>query len=244
MSRIHPLLRGMPALVLLGSLIGGAGVVKADTAPFIQTFHNSMSNTVEGNAPGMNAVWLGNFSGGVEPYTVNVTWGDGTNSVAENLSPDGFGGTVVTGWHTYVEEGSAVISLHVVDSGGSFIDDSFPINIDDASLDNFQLQPFRVGKKSTKPVILIINFQDLGITGTPGDFRASVGWGDGTSSTCPSSACWFGSSPTNPGDQRFFALFGSHSYSKTGTYTVTMQVSDDGGSVGPVVQTTGSVVNS
>jgi hypothetical protein len=241
MSRLYPLLKSVPALALLASLIVGAGVVKADTAPLTQTFFNSSANTVEGNQQGMNAIWLGNFSGGVLPYTAYVNWGDGSSSIAENYSPDGFGGIFVTGFHTYAEEGSAVIGVHLVDAAGSFLDESFPIAIDDASLDNFQLQPFSIGKKSTKPVILINSFQDLSVSGKLSDFRASVNWGDGTSSTCPSVACWFGSSPSN---QLFFALLGSHAYSKTGTFKVTMQVSDDGGSVGPVVQTTGTVTNS
>jgi hypothetical protein len=147
----------------------------------------------------------------------------------------------VTGFHTYAEEGSAVVSVHLVDSGGSFIDESFAITIYDASLDNFEPHAFSIGKKSTKTVILINSFQDLAITGQVSDFSATVDWGDGSSSSCPSAACWFGLSPSN---QFFFALFGSHSYAKTGMFTVTMQVSDEGGSVGPVVQTTATVTNS
>ena len=51
-------------------------------------------------------------------FSATVTWGDGGTS-AGVVAADGHGGFVVTGSHTFLQEGSYAVSVQVNDVGGS-----------------------------------------------------------------------------------------------------------------------------
>src|SRR5205823_5986732 len=66
-----------------------------------------------GNEGATTTFSLGSFSGGVGPYTVTVTWGDGTTSNF-SASPG-----AISASHKYVNDGSYTITVTVTDSAGA-----------------------------------------------------------------------------------------------------------------------------
>jgi hypothetical protein len=73
----------------------------------------------------------------------------------------------------------------------------------------------------------VASFTDGNPQGTAGEFRATIFWGDNTASV---------GTVTANGSVGFM-VSGSHTYAGAGTYTVTVQIHDDGGSGGPVTST-------
>jgi PKD repeat protein len=70
--------------------------------------------------------------------------------------------------------------------------------------------------------------------GTTTDYTGQINWGDGTTSACPSTSCAI-SVRAGGG----FTVSGSHNYHNNGTYTVTITLTDAGGSTS---RTTTSIV--
>jgi hypothetical protein len=68
--------------------------------------------------------------------------------------------------------------------------------------------------------------------GTVTDYTGQISWGDGTTSACPSTSC---SVTVRVGGG--FTVSGSHNYPNNGTYTVTITISDAGGSTSKTTTT-------
>jgi hypothetical protein len=91
--------------------------------------------------------------------------------------------------------------------------------VGDATLNASGISPLPVsGQSFSGPVA---DFTDANTaTSSPADFTATINWGDGTAT----------SAGTVTGGGGSYQVSGSHSYAGTGYYTVTVHITDDGGS--------------
>lgn len=152
-------------------------------------------------------------------YKATIDWGDGTTGPGTVSGPDG-GPYNVTGTHTYTEEGTYTVKVHVTDSDSSnTADAASTANVGDAALDTATcLVPPVIVQTYSGPTG---SFTDSNSFATNADFTATIDWGDGSSS----------SGTVSPGAGNGpYTVSGSHTYSSTGTFTITTTVKDDGGS--------------
>lgn len=162
-----------------------------------------------------------------QTISAQIEWGDGTKStgtIVPILSTDQ--NFSVTGTHSYTDETAAGASLPltVVVTDGS--DKTTATLVDAATVadsDQFSGSPFavtateNVGFANT-PVAHIIDTSEVN---SPGDFTATIDWGDGSQSS--------GQLAGTGGE---FTVSGSHTYAEDGNYTVQSVVSDpDGASI-------------
>lgn len=155
-------------------------------------------------------------------YTATINWGDGSPTEAGVVSggaPMFPGKFTVTGTHTYSEENSYKITVVITDTDNMSNTATVTptATVGDAQLANATCE--------VPPVIVQTysgptgSFTDNNSSATSADFTATIDWGDGTSSGMVSGA--------GPGP---YTVNGSHTYSSTGSFTVTTSVQDDGGS--------------
>jgi uncharacterized repeat protein (TIGR01451 family) len=153
-----------------------------------------------------------------------INWGDGSPATAGVITQPGGVGTpfVITGTHTYGEEGSFTVTTSIKDIGGSTATATSTATVSDAAL---TLNP------ATLPIMLegasfsgpIATLFDADPFGTQSDYTVTVNWGDGTSSAGTVGA----GGPFLTGSQ--FQLNSSHTYSEEGLYSVQISVADAGG---------------
>ena len=150
-------------------------------------------------------------------YTATVGWGDGGSSAAVITGPTG-GPFVVSGVHTYAEEGlaSATVTISDVDNATIGATVHSPVTVADAPLTAGPGQTVNAveGAPFSGP---IATFSDADPGGTVSDYTATIDWADGTTSAGVISG---------PGP---FTVSGSHTYEEEGTYPVSVAVSDVGG---------------
>jgi hypothetical protein len=163
-------------------------------------------------------------------YAATIDWGDGSA-----LSP-GFAlqisGTLfeVLGTHTYFEEGAYSPHVTVFDLDGDSASALATALISDAPLTPGTVSPllFIPGEVNNANVA---QFVDENPSGVVTDFAAGIDWGDGTSSP--------GTIQVVSGTR--FGVYGSHTYSSPGDFTITTSVFDLGGAT-VAVQTQATVV--
>jgi PKD repeat protein len=155
-------------------------------------------------------------------YTATVVWADSTSSPGAVGAPtqNGLNCTypVSAGPHTFAEEGTQ--AFHVTVSGilGTGTADG-TATIADAPL---AAAPVGLGgPEATTLSATLATFVDADPAGVPGDYAASVAWGDGTSGA--------GTITIESGGR--FGVFASHPYAQPGSYTATVTVTDAGGSL-------------
>lgn len=155
-------------------------------------------------------------------YSATINWGDGTTTGG---TVSGGVGTLlngcfyaVAGTHTYAEEGSYGYSVTVAGPSGSVTSDPSSLLVHDA-----QLTASGAGfnaSQNTPVAATVAAFVDANTASNASEFSAAIAWGDGTSTA--------GSVAAAPGGG--FAVTGSHTYTKTGSFTVAVTISDTGGS--------------
>jgi hypothetical protein len=146
--------------------------------------------------------------------SASIDWGDGSSS-AGTITLNEDGRYRVAGSHTYSEEGTFAVAVTVSGSGGPSVTVSGTASVADAALSASTPTATTNGKTLT----LSTAFTDADPQGAASDYSASISWGDGSSG-----AATIGSSGTS------FTALGSHKYKKHGTYTVTVTITDAGGS--------------
>ena len=124
----------------------------------------------------------------------------------------------MSGSHTYAEEGNYAPGISITDGNGHTANATSQATVSDAAL---TLTHFIAGPLSHRCAGLGAVFTDADPAGQVSDYTASITWGDGTSSTVRVLK-----NPLGKG----FVLAGLHEYASKGTYTVTLTVSDSGGS--------------
>ena len=148
-------------------------------------------------------------------FTASIDWGD-SNTTSGTVT--GSAGTfTVTGSHTYAEEGSYPVKVTVTDDGGSTTSKSGTANVADANLaSTCGASPISPQAFSGK----VANFTDANPNATTADFTATITWGDGS----PTSSGTVSGPTGGP-----FAVNGTHTYSSTGPFTISVKIVDDGG---------------
>ena len=162
-------------------------------------------------------VATGTAYGTTNPLTASITWGDGSSSTV-SVTPANDGSYSISGSHTYAEEGSYTITVSVSDGKGLNASTNDTATVSDAAL---TLKLFTAGQVKHLTAGVAALFTDADPAGTASDYTATVTWGDGTTSTL--------NVYKNPAGQGF-VLADIHSYAKKGTYSVTLTISDHGGS--------------
>ncbi|HUY07189.1 MAG TPA: hypothetical protein VMU99_08015 [Acidimicrobiales bacterium] len=151
--------------------------------------------------------------------TGTISWGDGSASSSAEVSVSGTQ-LVVSGSHTYAEEGSftgSVNGTYLCDGVHHAFTASFTAGVADAPLSATAatLQPVSARRIFISQIGL---FSDTNPAATTADFRAVVAWGDGAVSSATLTAS---------GSQ--FVVSGTHSYVEPGTYRVEVGIVDRGG---------------
>ncbi len=159
----------------------------------------------------------------VSDYSATINWGDQTSS-AGTVTANGNGGFVVSGNHVYAEEGSYTATVAISDAGGASASANSSATVADAAITLTGAAGFREHHKSNfTATVATLADADPGAVTT--DYAGQISWGDGTTSTCPSTMCSI-TVRTSGG----FTVSGSHNYHNNGTYTVTITLTDAGGS--------------
>jgi hypothetical protein len=171
-----------------------------------------------------------NPAGAVGDFTATIDWGDGTQSAGTIVA----NGTsfLVTGadpvshlGKVYAEEGTYVFTVTVRDVGGSSFSAFQTATVADAALTATPVT-------ATAPEFpafsgVVATFTDADPAGVPGDYRATIQWGDGLSSA--------GTISIAPNGD--FQVNGTHLYDAVGTYTATVLIQDVGGSQATALST-------
>jgi PKD repeat protein len=165
-------------------------------------------------------------------FSANINWGDQTSS-AGAVTSDGSGGFLVSGSHVYAEEGTYSVTVMVSDVGGAGVTATSSAGVADATLVLTGVAGFREHHRSNFTAT-VATLTDADPGGTTTDYTGQINWGDGTTSACPSTTCAI-SVRAGGG----FTVSGSHNYHNNGTYTVTITLTDAGGSTS---RTTTSIV--
>jgi uncharacterized repeat protein (TIGR01451 family) len=176
---------------------------------------------------GTGAVTVATFSdtnagAAAADFTATVRWGDGSAPSAATVVALGGGSFAVLASHTYAEERTSTLSVQVLDDGGASLSGSRANAVADAPLGS----PSLVNPGATEGLgtgaVTVATFSDANTAATAADFTAVIAWGDGSSSTVTGG----GIVALGGGS---FAVLGSHTYAEDGTYTLSVQVLDDGG---------------
>jgi PKD repeat protein len=182
----------------------------------------------------VNAVEGASFSGAVasfidadpngvaSDFSATINWGDQTSS-AGIIAANGSGGFSVTGTHVFAEEGARV-TVTVSDAGGASAAGTSSGVVADAAIALTGVAGFREHHKSNFTAT-VATLTDADPGGTTTDYTGQINWGDGTASACPSASCTI-SVRAGGG----FTVSGSHNFRNNGTYTVTITLTDAGGS--------------
>jgi hypothetical protein len=157
-----------------------------------------------------------NPNGTADEFTATIAWGDGTSSAGTITT--GAGGFIISGSHTYAEEGPQTISATIHDAGGLTTTATSTLTVADATvvaIPAADLHPVEGASFNGT----VASFIDQNPAGAAGDFTATIDWGDGTTSAGTITVAGTG-----------FNVSAPHTYTQEGSYTISVTVLDKGGS--------------
>jgi hypothetical protein len=194
----------------------------------LSPFATSTISNVEGVAinPTTATFTDANQGATASDFTATVNWGDNSSlkvgTVSATATPGRF--TVAAG-HTYTADGIYPVTTTIVDDGGQSLVFVNQATITDAAL---TLGPtLALSTAEGQPLVnqVVGTFTDANSFGTAPDFTATIDWGDATPTTS-GQVTKLG----NSGGGAVFAITGSHTYTTVGTPTISVAVTDKGGS--------------
>jgi hypothetical protein len=149
-------------------------------------------------------------------FTATIDWGDGSATTPGTIASSSAAFTV-SGQHTYADEGSFTVTVTISDvspgTGTATVTDTATVT----EADSLTGSPVSFSAAAGTPFTgTVANFSDTLTTNVPGDFTATINWGDATTSA-----------GTVTGGGGSFAVSGTHTYAGTGTFSVTVTLSDD-----------------
>ncbi|HYL05153.1 MAG TPA: hypothetical protein VE075_03885 [Thermoanaerobaculia bacterium] len=165
---------------------------------------------------GTVATFTDSYTGNVpSDFTATINWGDATTS-AGTITGGGASYTV-SGTHTYAGSGTFVVTVTLSDDapGTATAQVTSTAHVAGAGLNAFP-QTFA----ATEGVAfngVVANFTDSRGGALPGDFTASINWGDGN--TTPGTIASTGTGT--------FSVSGTHTYGDEGSFSVPVQVTDN-----------------
>jgi hypothetical protein len=162
-------------------------------------------------------------------YAATIDWGDGTS-----VSTGTIAGWSVTGGHLYLEEGTytASVTIRDLDSAANTAFAPGTTVFATATVADAPLNASGRAINSTNPFAgIVASFADANPYGTVADYRATVNWGDGT--TSDGSVSMESLTQSSP----VFDVSANHIYAALGPYTIHTDVCDDGGACDEVSTT-------
>ncbi len=156
-------------------------------------------------------------------FTATITWGDG-NTSAGAIAASSSGGFDVTATNTYAEEGTYAVMVTIVGPVSSQISIASIASVSDAAL-TAGITSINA-TEGTMFAGAVATFDDANHGAAAGDFTASINWGDGTLSA-----------GTVSGSGGSYSVAGSHTYVEEGNYSISIVVSDVGGSTATITGT-------
>ena len=157
-------------------------------------------------------------------YSATIAWGDGSSSSGTIAGPVG-GPFIVSGAHTYLEEGAYAVAVTIVDIDNTSNRDTATsvASVADAAVT-------ATGVNAVSGLSFsgtVANFTDANTAAPVSDFTATINWGDGSAQT----------GGTVSGSGGSFKVDGSHTYGGTGPFTVKVHILDEGGSTADATTT-------
>jgi hypothetical protein len=157
-------------------------------------------------------------------YVATIIWDDGNGATHSSQGSVIFTGTVTGGISSYevvgnnatayAEEGPHAITVVVEDPGGNSVTINSTANVTDPSV-NVIAQSISA-TEGTVVSLAVATFTDPGANEPPGEYHASINWGDGGTSAGTISFA-----------NGVYTVSGSHTYLEEGTPTLTVLVQDD-----------------
>jgi titin len=175
---------------------------------------------------GSSASLSGSFTNpsAVDANTLVINWGDGSANTTVTLPAGAITFSGIT--HQYLEEsagqpnGSFPISVTVSDNEGGQASASSSIQVNDAPLsDTTTATAISATEGASTGDVVVGTFTDADPNAAPGDYTATIFWGDNTSSAASSITESNGT----------FSVHGSHTYAEEGTYHPYAVVTDNEG---------------
>jgi hypothetical protein len=151
-------------------------------------------------------------------FTATITWGDGQTS-AGTVTANGQGGFTVSGSNTYAKAGSFPVSVAISDKGGSMATATSTATVQDATLT--ANAPSVQATEGAAFSGVVATFTDPDPSASAGMYTATITWGDGHTST--------GTIAATAG-KGTFTVSGSNTYATAGSFPVSVQINDQGGS--------------
>jgi hypothetical protein len=170
----------------------------------------ALSNVVVGSITDSNT--LGTSSN----FTASIQWGDGTTTTG-TLVQTGAGAYNVQGSHTYLHAGSDSVSVIVTSDGGSSETGASTATVANATLTATALPV--VGTEGVTFTGKVAHFTDANSSASAADFTATIGWGDGTTTSGTVLA-------SNSGG---FDVTGTHAWSLSGSKVMSVTITGAGG---------------
>jgi len=163
-------------------------------------------------------------------FSATILWADGSSSAGTVSGSNG--NFLVSGSHTYNDEGNFQFTVMVTESGSPS-----PAVSASATASVTEADALTVTGTTITPTEGILfaqtvaSFSDTNTVNTANDFRATINWGDGNTSTGLIS-----------GSNGAFTVAGSHTYAEEGSYAIKVSVSEDGsGSASGAADSTANV---
>lgn len=146
-------------------------------------------------------------------FTATINWGDGTNTSGTIAGTSG--SYYIAGQHTYADEGSFTFTVTVSDGAATSMSSGTATV---AEADALSGTPVTFSPQFRVPFTgVVANFTNTYTANVAGDFSATIDWGDGTAAT----------NGTVSGGSGSFQVIGTHTYTASGPFAVTVTLSDD-----------------
>ncbi len=156
----------------------------------------------------------------VGEFNATINWGDGSTTTNATVDALGGGNFAVEGAHTYAEHGSYAVGV-MISEGGSTASAGGHATIADAPLTDAAGANITAAEGSSTGTVEVATFADQNALASASDFTATIAWGDGATSQHAEVVSLGGGQ---------FAVEGAHTYTGEGSFSITVNVADDGGS--------------
>ncbi len=222
--------RGSP---IAPAIVKGMAPLSIQIVPFSPS---SLSLAEEGNPlldstgnPNIQVAQFRDTSGNLPPadYIASIDWGDKSPITDGTITDLGDGFYGVYAGHTYAEEGTYTITIRVASPTGVVNSVTVPMTIVDAPLT--PIPSTIAATEGAKFSGIVGSFTDANPTAPLSDYTVTINWGDSATSSGTVIQ------PAGPGTA--FDVNGVHTYATFGTYSITINVQDEGGSFTQVFST-------